>query len=155
MPRIQRLDDPRPYADLDELRDALANRTAPGIRRARQAAAEARIGAESRRETWLRRLAVASGLPEPECNGELRDERGRIGWFDLVWRRWRVASDYDGDQHRTSTVQYDRDITRFDRAAAIDWRVVRVRNAGFRDPVGTRARLHEAFRAHGWRPGAA
>lgn len=98
---------------------------------------------------------MASGLPEPECNGELRDERGRIGWFDLVWRRWRVASDYDGDQHRTSTVQYDRDITRFDRAAAIDWRVVRVRNAGFRDPVGTRARLHEAFRAHGWRPGAA
>ncbi|MBI5160425.1 MAG: hypothetical protein HY996_03270 [Micrococcales bacterium] len=145
---------PRPFTELADLRASLARRSGRGIRRAREAAEQAREGAESRRETWLRLLCVDAGLPEPVCNAPLFDTAGRVGWFDLVWRRWRVAAEYDGDQHRTSDVQYDRDIRRFDRAAAIDWRVVRVRNEGYRRPTETRERLVAAFRAQGWRPGA-
>jgi very-short-patch-repair endonuclease len=41
-----------------------------------------------------------------------------------------VIAEYDGDIHRTSTRQYERDIGRFDAAAELGWRVVRVRKRG-------------------------
>jgi hypothetical protein len=82
-------------------------------------------------ETRLRLLLAASGLPEPVCGYELRDEgRRSVGWFDLAWPEYRVIAEYDGDGHRVSTEQYDKDITRFDRADELGWKVVRVRSRG-------------------------
>ncbi len=122
--------DLRPWITLDDLRDGCAVSRSPGCRRARRAAARVRQGAESREETLLRLLLVAAGLPEPELQVELFDARGFIGRFDMVYREARVIVEYDGDQHRTSTRQYERDMVRIDRAIDDRWTLVRVRARG-------------------------
>lgn len=134
----------RPFASLDELRSAAARKRA-GARAARNALELVRPGVESPQETRLRLLLLRAGLPEPICGFPLDDGRGhRIGWFDLAWPEHRVLGEYDGDEHRTSRAQYERDIWRFDAAADLDWRVVRVRSwglgAGARDTVRRFAR---------------
>lgn len=139
--------DLRPWISLDELRAGCRASRAHGSRRARRAAGQVRQGAESPMETALRLLLLRSGLPEPELNQELFDDRGRwIGRFDMVYRDARVIVEYDGDQHRTSTTQYERDISRIDRAIAAKWTVVRVRARGIHvDPMDTVRRVREAL----------
>jgi very-short-patch-repair endonuclease len=106
-----------------------------------------RVGAESPKESELRLLAREAGLPEPVLQHELFDAVGRwIGNFDLAWPEARLIAEYDGDQHRTSTAQYERDIRRFDDAAEATWRVIRVRTRGLgegrRDTI---RRLQDAY----------
>jgi len=139
--------DLRPWIALDALRNGCATARAHGVRRARRAAANVRQGAESPMETALRLLILRAGLPEPELNQELFDDRGRwIGRFDMVYRDARVIVEYDGDQHRRSTEQYEKDIRRIDRAIAAKWTVVRVRASGIHaNPGETVRRVHEAL----------
>lgn len=146
-PRVLDPGDLRPHLTLAELRGSLAASRAPNVRTARRAADLVRPGAESRPETLLRLLLMRAGLPEPECGVAVADTRGRhIGWFDLVWQDPRVIAEYDGDQHRTSTQQYERDIRRFDLASDASYRVIRVRSHGlFRDPAYTVARVRAAL----------
>ena len=153
-PRVLDPLDLRPYATTDQLRTAIDREPARGVRTARRALALTRRGVESPKETELRLLALSAGLPEPTCGYLLMSPRGReIGWFDLAWPEWHVIAEYDGDQHRQSTRQYDRDISRFDAAADADWRVIRVRSFGLearRDE--TVARLARALKRGGWVP---
>lgn len=146
-PRVLDPHDERPHIRLDELRRAVADATGRGIRTARAAAALVRDGVESPRETDLRLLVYELGLPEPVCGYLVHDREGReIGYFDLVWPERRIIVEYDGDQHRTSTHQYDRDIRRFDRATEAGYRVIRVRARGLGvDREETIARLRRAF----------
>ena len=122
--------DLRPWVDIEHLRAGCAKTTVRGCRRARAAAARVRQGAESREESLLRLLILDAGLLEPELQVEIFDARGFIGRFDLVYREARVIIEYDGDQHRTSKTQYERDMSRIDRAIADEWTVVRVRARG-------------------------
>jgi very-short-patch-repair endonuclease len=148
-PRILDPADLRPYITLDELTARLREPGGRGIRRARAALELVRIGAESPQETRLRLLARDAGLPEPLLQFELHDRRGRwIGAFDLAWPEAALIAEYDGDQHRTSATQYERDIERFDRAADEGWHVIRVRMAGLAGNAGiTRRRLVDAYRS--------
>jgi len=136
----------RPFARLADLAAAAAvGCRVSGAPRARRALELVRPGVESPQETRLRLLLTRAGLPEPECGYELRARSGRwIGWFDLAWPAHRVLGEYDGDQHRTDPVQYDRDIRRFDLASDEGWRVIRVRAPGLR-PAG-RAETVRRFR---------
>lgn len=146
-PRVLDPVDIRPHIPLDVLRAQVAEARGRNVRSARRAAALVRTGAESRPESLLRLLLIGTGLPEPECGVEVRDAAGRrIGWFDLVWPERRVIAEYDGDQHRTSTYQYERDIHRFDLASDAGYRVIRVRSHGlFRDSSATVARVRRAL----------
>lgn len=139
--------DLRPWVMLEELTRSCERSRSPGCRRARRALARVRPGAESRPETLLRLLLLTAGLPEPEVNGEIHDGLGRrIGRFDLVYREFRVLVEYDGHQHRTDPVQYERDIARWDRAYEAVWRVIRVRHRGLFDrPAVTVTRVREAL----------
>ena len=139
--------DLRPWITLDDLRAGCRASRAHGSRRARRAVSHVRQGAESPMETALRLLLLRHGLPEPELNQNLFDDRGRwIGRFDMVYRDARVIVEYDGDQHRTSTTQYERDISRIDRAFAAKWTVVRVRARGIHvEPMNTVRRVREAL----------
>jgi hypothetical protein len=147
-PRVLDLSDARPYATIDELIDAVSSATGRGVRAARSAAMQVRAGVESPMETMLRLLLVAAGLPRPLCGYELQG----VGWFDLAWPRFRTIAEYDGDVHRTSMRQYDRDIRRFDAATELDWRVIRVRISGVtshrRETV---ERVSAALARGGWR----
>ena len=141
----------RPLTTVDALRSAAAASHGRGVVRARAAAALVREGVESPKETVLRLLLVRAGIPEPVCGYELRSAGRRIGWFDLAWPQFRVIAEYDGDDHRTKKAQYEKDIRRYDAAADLDWRVVRVRIPGLgplaRDTV---ARVERALVRLGW-----
>jgi len=147
-PRYPGPDDLRPLTSIAQLRALLtASPGRRGVQRARAALALVRLGAESAMESRLRVLLSRSGLPEPEVNPDIRDSSGRfLGRFDLVYRDERVIVEYDGDHHRTSTAQYERDITRLERAREAGWVVLQVRAHGvYRDPGHTVARIRRAL----------
>lgn len=156
-PRWGAPSDPRPYVSLEKLRNAATGTAGRNARRARAAAELVRNGVESPMETRLRLQLAGGVIPDPVCGYELLADTGRrIGWFDLAWPEFRVIAEYDGDQHRTSTEQYERDIRRFDEADAVGWKVIRVRRLGLlRDPVGTYFRVRNALVARGLTESAA
>ncbi|MGW9630297.1 endonuclease domain-containing protein [Agromyces sp. NPDC055520] len=131
--------DIRPHLPLHELLEAARKYRGRGRRLAVEAARLVRIGAESRPESLLRLLLLRAGLPEPELNFVvIGADGGFVARVDLAYPRVKVAVEYDGDQHRTSTRQYDHDIARFDRLHDLGWHVVRVRARGlFRFPDDT------------------
>ena len=142
----------RPFTSIEALTARLSGFHAPGARAAARALPLLHPGAESRPESLLRLLLAASGLPGPEVNTQVRGISGAaIGRFDLVYREWRVIVEYDGDQHRTSSRQYDRDQLRLEAAAIAGWMVVRIRShALFAVPDRTVRRVADALRQRGW-----
>lgn len=145
--------DPRPFTSIAELGERLAGYRGRGKRAAVGALGRVRVGAESRPETLLRLVLVDAGLPEPLLNETLRDAAGRfLGRCDLVYPEWRVVVEYDGDQHRSSTTQYDRDLSRLDALRRAGWVVIQVRSRGlFVRPDVTIAKVRTALREAGWR----
>lgn len=151
-PHVRAWDDDRPWMSVHDLNARVAGFRGRGKRRAVAAMRLVRPGAESRPETLLRLLLTESSLPEPEVNGVVRDPVGRfVARCDLLYRQWRVVVEYDGDQHRTSRAQYERDVQRLEELAALGWRVVRVLSRDlFVTPDLTVARVRAALSAGGW-----
>jgi very-short-patch-repair endonuclease len=59
-------------------------------------------------ETRLRMLLVLAGLPRPEVQGSIRNDEGRFLRPDLLYRRERLAIEYDGGNHRDRLVEDNR-----------------------------------------------
>lgn len=119
-----------------------------GVKRLRAAVDLVRPGTDSPRETDLRLRLVRGGLPEPQVNVPVRDGEGRhIKLGDLVFERYRVLTEYDGQQHRTDDIQYARDIWQLERATTAGWLVVRIRKGEEHTAV---RRTLAALRAHGY-----
>ena len=146
--------DIRPFTSFTALVAAVQKFHGRGARRAASALDLVRQGAESRPETLLRLLLQRAGLPESEPNREVRDDAGRwLGRADLVYPAFRTVVEYDGDQHRMDRAQYEKDIIRWERFIAADWRVVKVRAGGlFATPEATVQRVRSALLAGGWTP---
>ena len=49
-----------------------------------------------------------------------------LAYLDMGWEQFKVAAEYDGDQHRSDRCQYAKDITRWELLADLGWTVVRV-----------------------------
>lgn len=80
-----------------------------GIARLRRALGLAEPSAESAMETRLRMLLVLARLPRPEVQVSIKDDRGRfLGRPDLLYRRQRLAIEYDGGTHRDRMVEDNR-----------------------------------------------
>ena len=146
--------DDQPWVSLTELTERVERFRGRGKRTAASAVSLVRPGAESRPETLLRLAIRAAGLPEPEVNVDVFDSVGRfIGRGDLVYRQWRVIVEYDGEQHRTDTWQFDRDIRRLEDLAGNGWRVVRLTvRSFFQDRDAAMQRITQALQDGGWRP---
>lgn len=148
--------------------DALLNATAigvpavatlaaryPGARSIRQLREVLELvdgGAESPQETRVRLALVRGGLPRPVTQIPIRNAAGRIvRRLDLGWPDWKVAVEYDGEQHWTDANHYAADIDRLEFLAGLGWRIVRVsaRHLEFDEP-GVVRRAREALRAAGW-----
>lgn len=100
----------------------------------------ARVGSESPRETALRLMLLRAGLPEPDLNQDLFDDRGTfVARLDMTFRRWKVAVEYDGRQHAESTRQFELDADRWNAIAQQGWRLVRVLNHHMRGETPPRA----------------
>ena len=115
---------------------------------ARRAAAYVRERVDSPMETRLRLLLVLAGLPEPEVNRDLRDELGFLMRLDLCYPELKLAIEYDGQQHLTSTSQWERDVQRRNDLVARGWVLITVTSTGiYRKPQETITRVWEALRA--------
>ena len=117
---------------------------------------------ESPMETRLRLLLVLAGLPRPDVQVELRDERGRfLGRVDLYYPASRLAIEYDGSHHRDTLVGDNRrqndllgagyDLLRFTKAdlsQTPDAVVARVRDAlSIARKARIRGRMHPSHAA--------
>lgn len=101
----------------DRPRQAMLNRALP----------ELREGVRSPKETELRRLIVAAGLPEPEINQDIYDALGAwVAESDLVYPRWMIAIEYEGGGHFRSEAQQRKDVHRYELLQSLGWRVIRV-----------------------------
>lgn len=104
-----------------------------------------REGSRSAKETQLRRLLVDAGLPEPEINGDIADDAGEwVAECDLVFRAWKVAVEYEGEQHFEKR-QGRKDVRKYELLRALGWTVVRVMQDDLADPEATAARVRSAL----------
>ncbi|MDQ6753105.1 MAG: endonuclease domain-containing protein [Actinomycetota bacterium] len=144
-----------PLVPLPELAAAvLAETRRRGIRLARAATEEIRVGADSVPETKMRLALVRAGLPQSTLNFVVKDATGQhISWPDLAHPEFKVAVEYDGAHHR-SPRQKEIDDGRDHQMAQLGWRQVRISSgliAAFGD-TATVQRVTEALTARGWRP---
>ncbi|WP_419818923.1 endonuclease domain-containing protein [Glaciibacter flavus] len=136
-----------------EMLSVAANRYArrKGAHLRRRALKAIRFGVDSRPETHLRLLLIASGLAEPLIGHGVRVQNGRILHPDLVFEEFKIAFEYEGDGHRTDARQWRLDILRRQLLEAEGWHVIRVTSRDlYVDPEGFIQRVRDilARRAH-------
>lgn len=143
---------PYPLCPADEVTMAMKRYGARrGATTLRSAADWIRERVESPRETRVRLLLVRAGLPEPEINVEIVDSSGRlIAISDLVYRRYKVVVEYEGEHHRTDSVQFARDVDRYNDLADAGWLAIRVTKEMPQNEIIARTR--RALLTRGWRP---
>jgi hypothetical protein len=124
-------------------------RGARGLRRLRDVLPLVDGGAASPKETWLRLLFIDAGLPTPVTQIPVYDGRQFVAMLDMGWEDYKVAAEYDGDQHRTDRRQFVKDINRLAKAQDLGWHVIRVVNEHRPDEVISR--VHQALTRRGYR----
>lgn len=136
-------------ADVELLADR--HRGARGIVQLRRVLPMVDGGAESPYETKTRLLLLASGLPRPQTQIEVRGDWGRIlARIDMGWEEWKVGVEFDGAHHWTDPAQRTRDIDRLAELEAHGWIIVRVSADLLRNrPDVVIARVRRALRAAG------
>ena len=144
----------RPYVTIEQLTDRVKSYSGRHAKAARRALLDIRQGAESRPESILRLHMMRAGLPEPELNVDVFSASGTfLGRADSLFRDFRVIAEYDGEQHRTDSVQYNKDMLRIEGFVRNKWTPIRVRKGQlFGDPEAAVARIEGALRDAGWRP---
>lgn len=114
------------------------------IRRARHALTLVDAGAESPRETWLRLLVIEAGYPRPQTQIPVHGEYGElVAVVDMGWEDVKIALEYEGEHHRISRPQFQRDIERYEALAELGWIAVRVTAANTKG--GILQRLESAW----------
>jgi hypothetical protein len=126
-------------------------RGARGVRRLKDVLPLVDGGAASPRETWLRLLFVDAGLPSPTTQIPVVDEWGHlVRVLDMGWEEFKVAAEYDGDQHRTDRKQYVKDVRSLPKLERLGWIVIRVIKEDREDDII--ARVWRAVVSRGWQP---
>jgi hypothetical protein len=138
-----------PYSVEDVL---LLTKRYPGARGLRQLRAVLPLvdgGSASPKESWLRLLLVDDGLPRPTTQIPVHESWRLIGILDMGWIKYKVAVEYDGDQHRTDRRQYVRDQKRLRAFEALGWIIIRV--IAEDRPTDVIRRVRQALVARGYR----
>lgn len=117
-----------PKTTLDSLQTELAARgQVRERRRLRKAFSLIRLTVDSPRETWLRLWIIDNGFPEPIVHPQVRSRIKDVPLQpDLGYPELKLAIEYEGDQHRTSSGQFNSDIERRQLLEAEGWTVLRV-----------------------------
>jgi hypothetical protein len=142
-----------PYCTLEDLADMLdRHKGTPGIRKARLALEQARVGSDSAPETRLRLVLERAGLPEPELNVPAELASGVVRQPDLAYPELRVAVEYEGDGH-SDPAQIVRDIAREEDFIRAGWILVRVSKRHMQNGAGAAvAKVRTALLSRGWSP---
>jgi hypothetical protein len=122
----------------------------PGARKLREALPQLRENVWSPKETTVRLTMLRAGMPEPENNKPIYDERGRlVAIGDLVLEEFMTVVEYEGERwHADERATID--IDRFNALSALKWTIVRVRKHHSRAEV--ERLVGRALRANGWNP---
>ena len=119
-----------------------------GIAQVREQIPRMRPGTDSSTETRARLALVAANLPCPRVNEVVRDSHDRyIKRVDLAYPQYRIAIEYDGDQHRTDRRQWQDDVRRRRALEAEGWTVIVVVAQDLKDPTEFVARVRQAIRS--------
>lgn len=122
-----------------------------GVQRARRIAPLVRERVDSVRESDVRWLIFAAGLPVPEPNAPIRDAYGvQIAKGDLVYHQFKVLVEHDGWQHERDAKQRQRDHLRRERLEAEGWLVVVITAADFRAERQIAWRVYNALKLRGY-----
>jgi len=70
--------------------------------------------------------------------------------LDMGWEQFKVAAEYDGDQHRTDRSQYVKDIRRIPKLEPRGWIVIRVIAEDHEGDI--LSRVYRAMTSRGWKP---
>jgi very-short-patch-repair endonuclease len=82
---------------------------------------------------------------------EIRDGRGiLLGISEIVYPHYRVVVEVEGDHHRTSRAQWNRDLDKYDAYASGGWETVRLSSLHIRRNRDAVRRVAAALRRHGW-----
>ncbi len=100
------------WADVVELTAMAARPGRRGNRRMRAAIPLLEPRTDSPMETRLRLLIVRAGLPRPVAGRDVVVDGGWLARPDLSYPALQIAIEFDGDHHRTSRAQWQRDIGR-------------------------------------------
>ncbi|MGO4246751.1 hypothetical protein AB4Y87_06000 [Paenarthrobacter sp. RAF54_2] len=142
-----------PYCTREDLETMLdRHKGTPGIRKARLALEQARVGADSAPETRLRLALEWAGLPEAEVNMPTELGPGVVRQPDLSYPGQRVAVEYEGEGH-SDPDQIVRDIAREEDFSRAGWILVRIskRHMG-NDASSAVAKVRSALINGGWTP---
>ncbi|MFT4221182.1 MAG: hypothetical protein QM611_11810 [Microbacterium sp.] len=144
----------RALATIEQLRSAAAAGPRRGVQRLREALERIRVGSASPLETEFRLDAEDAGLPTPELDVPIRDANGRLlGISEIVYRELRIVVEIEGDHHRTSRAQWNRDLEKYAAYAAAGWEVVRLTSTHVRGAKRQGVSItHDALRRRGWQP---
>ncbi len=142
----------RPMAEIAEVASLIeASRGFRGVASARAALALIRPGTDSPRETAVRLLIVAAGLPEPVVGHTVIDSDGYwVGTPDLAYVRERIAIEYQGAVHAQWDT-FEDDVMRIERFRDAGWTVIQITNQQLRDPRSIIERIRRALAAAGTR----
>jgi hypothetical protein len=147
--RIDALMHATPFSVEDVLLLTKRHAGARGLRRLRAALPYVDGGAASPKETWLRLLLIDAGLPTPTTQIPVLDGCRLMAFLDMGWEEFKVAAEYDGDQHRSDRRQYVKDIRRHEAVWDRGWIVVRV--VAEDRPHDVVNRVHSALVRRGYR----
>lgn len=130
----------------------LAHPPSQGGARMRRVYPELSDRADSRPESRIRWRLLRAGLPRPEVNFVVCDRNGSfVARVDLAFVDFRMALEYEGDQHRTNRDQWRSDLSRVPRLEDELWHTTRMGPSDLTDSRELIARLKRRLRERGWR----
>jgi hypothetical protein len=147
--RLDALMRARPFSVEDVMMLTKRYRGSRGVARLKAALPLVDGGSQSPMETYWRLLVMHAGFPPPATQIPIYDHDGYpVRIVDFGWEEFKVAVEYDGDQHQTNRTQYlkDRDVLRV--LERLEWKIVCVVKEDRRDDVV--ARLYRTMISRGW-----
>ena len=142
----------RALSTVHQLRAAAEAGARRGADRLRRAIERIRTQSESPLETTFRLDAEDAGLPVPVLDVEIRDRRGRLlGATEIAYPEQRVLVEIEGDHHRTSRAQWNRDIEKYAAYVAEGYEVIRLTSVHVHSGRAV-LMVREALIRRGWHP---
>jgi len=143
----------RAGATIDQLQAAIDAGSRAGVKKLRAALDRIRVGCSSPLETEYRLDSEDAGLPEPELDVDIRDARGRrLGISEFAYPRYGVVVEIEGDHHRSSKQQWNRDLQKYRDYANTGWEVVRLTAHDIRTQRTAVRIVRAVLIRRGWRP---
>jgi hypothetical protein len=146
----------RERVDLEELwRRTRAMTKVRNCRVLRASLTAADAGAQSYAESAERVLFIDAGLPRPSTQISVLSASGELlGFLDMGWLAYRLASEYDGEEHHTSEDDREHDTGRRQRMhRESGWTIDVARKEDlWGRPAALVARTAELLMQRGWSP---